>query len=107
MCPVRCLQWYLKQTEPIRVGRVRLFLTFPPSSKTDCSAADISRCIVGTVRWTCSECSDNNLQLSRVTAHEVRALSTFCALSAGVPSEDVIRAGTWRSANSFVSFLPA
>ena len=104
LCPVRALRWYLNRTKPTRQGRVRLFLPIPPATKLDCSAGDISKWIVGTVRWAYAEGSDTQKSLSRVTAHEVRALSASWALSAGVPVNDFLQAGTWRSANSFISF---
>ena len=104
LCPVRALRWYLSRTKAIRAGRMRLFLPLSSARKTDCSAADISKWIVGTVRWAYSESSDSQLRISRVSAHEVRALSTSLALSAGISVDDVIHAGTWRSTNSFVSF---
>ena len=104
LCPVRALRWYLHRTKASRAGRLRLFLPLPSAKKSDCSAADISKWIVSTVRWAYNESSESQLRLDRVSAHEVRALSTSMALAAGVPLDDVVRAGTWRSANSFVSF---
>ena len=83
---------------------MRLFLPLPNSKKSDCSPADISKWIAGTVRWAYNESSESQLRLARVSAHEVRALSMSWALTAGIPLDEVIRAGTWRSANSFVSF---
>ena len=104
LCPVRALRWYVNRVKEIRQGRMRLFLPIPPSTKSDCSAADISKWIIGTVRWSYSEGTNNQLRLSRVTAHEVRALAASWALTAGVPVNDFLQAGTWRSANSFISF---
>ena len=104
LCPVRSLRWYLKRTDAFRAGRTRLFLPIPPSAKKDISSADVSRWIAGTVRWVYAESSDVNLRLSRVSAHEVRALAASWAYASGVPSDEFLKAGTWRSANSFVSF---
>ena len=104
LCPVRSLRWYLKRTESFRAGRSRLFLPIPPATKTDISKPVIAKWIATTVRWAYQESADPDLNLSNVSAHEVRALSTSWALTAGLPVEDVLRAGTWRSPNSFVSF---
>ena len=104
LCPVRCLRWYLRRTESFRAGRVRLFLPIPPSASRDISKATISAWITRTVRWVYNESSETDLRLTRVTAHEVRALSASLVYAAGTPAEDVLRAGTWRCPNSFVSF---
>ena len=83
---------------------MRLFLLLPSATKSDCSPADVSRWIIETVRWAYAETSDNQLRLNRVTAQEVRSLSTSRALLSGVHLDEIVKAGTWRSPNSFVSF---
>ena len=102
LCPVRAIRWYLSRTKSRRDGNMRFFL--PLSKKADCSAADISKWICGTISWAHSECSEHQRGLARVSAHEVRAIATSAALLSGVPLDEILQAGTWRSSNSFVSF---
>ena len=102
LCPVRAIRWYLSRTKSRRDGNMRFFL--PLSKKADCSAADISKWICGTISWAHSECSEHQRGLARVSAHEVRAIATSTALLSGVPLDEILQAGTWRSSNSFVSF---
>ena len=60
----------------------------------DISKPVIAKWITTTVRWVYLESSDSDLNISSVSAHEVRAPSTSWALSAGLPVEEVLRAGT-------------
>ena len=104
LCPVRAIRWYLHRTNSFRGERSRLFIPYDSDNKSDCSAAIISKWIIQTVRWAYQEASDDSLRLSRVTAHEVRAISTSWAVHAGIPVAEVIKAATWRSPNSFISY---
>ena len=68
------------------------------------SKAEVSKWITNTIRWAYEESEESDLRLTRVSAHAFRALAASCLYTAGFSSEDVLRAGTWRSPNSFVSF---
>ena len=103
LCPVRSLKWYCNRTKDIRGDRTRLFIPWK-SDKMDCTTADISKWIVNTIKVAYSSSTADTQALSKVTAHEVRAVATSWALWAGVSIKSVIEAGTWHSQNSFISF---
>ena len=66
--------------------------------------ADISKWIVNTIKVAYSSSTADTQALSKVTAHEVRAVATSWALWSGVSIKSVIEAGTWCSLNTFISF---
>ena len=67
------------------------------------SPATISRWIVETIRFAYSDPSEESLQFARVTAHEVRALSTSWAFFRGTSLSDLLSAVHWRSQSTFSS----
>ena len=77
LCPVRSLKFYLKRVESRRNGRKRLFL--PIKGVSDISPATISRWICRVIRKAYESLSKSDLKLMKVTAHDVRALSSSWA----------------------------
>ena len=72
------------------------------SLRRDISAVSISRWIVKTIQL-CYKVEGERL-VSPVKAHSVRALATSLAFFRQASLEQIIRAGTWTSANTFISF---
>ena len=102
LCPVRSLKFYLKKVESRRNGRKRLFL--PIKGVSDISPATISRWICRVIRKAYESLSKSDLKLMKVTAHEVRALSSSWAYLNAVSLDDVMRAAYWHSESTFSSF---
>ena len=102
-CPVRALKWYFDRTKERRGNNTRLFLPLS-ENQSDCSKRDIAKWIVQAIRAAYNLSPVATRDFNRVTAHEVRAISTSLGLWAGVSVQKVIEAGTWRSNNSFTSF---
>ncbi|MBV2113361.1 MAG: hypothetical protein KUF82_20610 [Candidatus Thiodiazotropha sp. (ex Ctena orbiculata)] len=102
LCPVRALRIYLSRTKNFRRGRNRLFISFVKGYTKEISASTISRWIVDSVRFAYSQSS--SCSASKVCAHELRALSTSWAWLNHVPLDRILRAGFWRSDNSFIRF---
>ena len=80
LCPVRSLLQYRKATTTpeCRKGRKKLFISYKPAKSDEIKRATISSWIVKLIRLAYeSECSDpRTLELHKVSAHEVRALSS-------------------------------
>ena len=91
-CPVRAIKWYLKRTEALRQS-ARLFI-LPRPPYTPASKDTISRWIV--------EVITPHVSGGRGRAHDVRGLASSTALFSGVPIEDIIKAGAWKTPTTFV-----
>ncbi len=104
LCPVRALRVYLRRVTVLRRGRRRLFISFRLKRTAEVSMSTISRWIVQTVREAYQLSGERGPLPDNVTAHEVRALSTSWAWLNNVPLDRVLRAGYWRSENSFIAF---
>ncbi|MEW8546512.1 MAG: hypothetical protein AB2693_23605, partial [Candidatus Thiodiazotropha sp.] len=102
LCPVRALSTYLRRTKNFRRGRKRLFISFVKGYSKEISAATISRWIVDSVHFAYDQSS--SCSASKVCAHELRALSSSWAWLNHVPLDRILRAGFWRSDNSFIRF---
>lgn len=99
LCPVRALRIYMRRTKSFRKDRKRLFISYVKAYEKEISASTISRWIVDTVRFSYEKSGNSSL---KICAHELRALSTSFAWLNRVPLDSVLRAGFWRSENSFV-----
>ena len=98
LCPVRQLQLYLRDTERIRGGCLRLFIHWNRAIK-DIMRSHISKWIIETVKeaytWADRDHED------RVTAHEVRVLLASLAYNCQVALPDILSAAYWRSSGVF------
>ena len=65
------------------------------------SADTISRWIVQTIKFAYGS---NNMEHSKINAHEVRALASSWAWLNGVPLREVVKASFWSSENSFIRY---
>ena len=70
----------------------------------DISKSTISHWIKDTIRLCYQSANADILQLSRVKAHDVRALSASLAFRGGVPLDQILSACYWRSHGTFTSF---
>ncbi|MCG7869396.1 MAG: hypothetical protein JAY74_23885 [Candidatus Thiodiazotropha taylori] len=102
LCPVRAVRAYLDRVKSKRSGRKRLFL--PLKGTKDISPATISRWICEVIRLAYSKLSSSDLSFMKISAHEVRALSSSWAYWNSVALDDVVRAAYWRSNSTFSSF---
>ena len=103
LCPVRALRFYVERTRPIRDGRTRLFLPVR-AGKRDISAQTISKWLVSTIKAAYVTASQEDVQLHKVRAHDIRALSASWATFSGVPVDEVMSAASWRSHTTFTDF---
>ena len=108
LCPVSSLLQYRKATTTpeCRKGRKKLFISYKPSKSDEIKRATISTWIVKLIRLAYeSEGSDpRTLELHKVSAHEVRALSASASVFRGMTLDTVLQSCTWRSRNTFSDF---
>ena len=102
LCPVRALRAYLSRVKAKRLGRKRLFL--PLKGSKDISPSTISRWICDVIKLAYADLSSSDLSFMKISAHEVRALSSSWAYWNSVALEDVVRAAYWRTNSTFSSF---
>ncbi len=98
LCPVRCLLQYCKATATpeCRKGRKKLFMSYKPSKSEEIKRATISSWICKLIRLGYeSEGSDPRaLELHKVSAHEVRALSASTSVFRGMMVDSVLQSCT-------------
>ena len=108
LCPVRSLLQYRKTTSSpgCRKGRKKLFLSYKPSKTDEIKKATISSWIVKLIRQVYATEGSNPcaLELHKVSAHEVRALSASASVFRGMNTDTVMQACTWRARSTFSDF---
>ena len=93
---------------PTRSQEVIHFLnSYKPSFTEEIKKATISSWIVKLIHLAYSTAGKNpgTLELHRVTAHDVRALSASTSAFRGMTTEDIMQSCTWRSRSTFSDFL--
>ena len=86
----------------MRDNKRLFFISYLNHIKKDISLVSLSRWIVKTIQL-CYELEGAKLR-SSAKAHSVRALSASLAFFKQASMEQVIRAGTWVSSNTFISY---
>ena len=71
----------------------------------DVSPSTISRWICDVIKLVYADLSSSDLSFMKISAHEVRALSSSWAYWNSVALDDVVRAGYWRTKSTFASFI--
>ena len=97
LCPVRQLKLFIRDSERIRGDCQRMFIHW------NCNIREIMRSHIS--RWIVETVKEANTQADReydrVTAHEVRALSSSWAYNCQVALPDILSAAFWRSSGVF------
>ena len=105
LCPVRALKAYLDRVSTLRKGRRRLFIPSSTRTTSEIRPDTISKWIQSVVREAYSACPEVEQPEGRVSAHEVRALSTsWRAFNRGCAIGELMQAAFWRSEDTFATF---
>ena len=99
LCPVRILRKYLEFTSDVSEGPLLLKCNSLGRPKMQTISAWLKNCIQ--LAYSSEEATRG------VKAHEVRKLAASWAFFSGTSAEDVVRAGKWRSANTFTNHYMA
>ena len=104
LCPARALKAYLNKTKSMRKGKALLFVSLREGYSKDITRITISQWIKQTIH-TCYQFSDmTDQQVTRVRAHDVRAMAASLAFKGGISLEQVLSSCYWRSHNTFTNF---
>ena len=108
LCPVRALLQYRKVTSSpgCRKGRKKLLISYKPSKTDEIKKATISSWIVKLIRLAYATEGSNPcaLELHKVSAHEVRALSASTSVFRGMNADIIMQSCTWRARSTFSDF---
>ena len=107
LCPVRAIRIYTERTDELRGERERLILSFKEGMKKDISKNTVSSYLKRTIQMTYELAgkSEELQRLHKVKAHEVRAMAASWAFFNNVSAEDIMAACSWKSHNTFTSYL--
>ena len=103
LCPVRALKVYLARTQDIRENRKLLFISYKAGHKGDIHKNTISSWIRKLLHFAYSSAPEDVIKLSSARTHEVRALASSMAFRGNMELEEVLKACTWKSANTFTT----
>ena len=104
LCPVRCLREYIRRMEPLRPrSSSRLFLT-TGRTKKEVSKNSISLWIRHVIRRAYTLANSTDLSLCKVSARDVRAISTSLLFLKNKSLAQIMSAAQWRCTLTFVTF---
>ena len=103
LCPVRAIKIYLDRTRELREDRRLLFVSYKAGHKGDIHKNTISSWIRKLLHWVYSSAPENVIKLSSARTHEVRALASSMAFRGSMELEEVLKACSWKSANTFAT----
>ena len=103
LCPVRAIKIYLDRTQDLREDRHLLFVSYKAGHKGDIHKNTISSWIRKLLHWVYSSAPEDAIKLSSARTHEVRALASSMAFRGSMELEEVLKACTWKSANTFAT----
>ena len=104
LCPVRALRFYLERVAAWRGDRTALFVSMKKGHKGEIAPATISSWLRKTVLECYQLAQPDDLTVTRVKAHDVRALSTSLAFHRQASFEQIIQAGRWSNHSTFTEF---
>ena len=102
LCPIRAFRCYLQHTHTLQKSQKLLFISHLEHVHREISPVSISRWMVKTIRF-CYEKEGASLT-SSVKAYSVRAVATSLTFFNQASLDQVVRAGTWVSPNTLISF---
>ena len=103
LCPVRAIKIYLDRTKDLREDRQLLFVSYKAGHKGDIHKNTISSWIRKLLYWVYSSAPEDAIKLSSARTHEVRALASSMAFRGSMELEEVLKACTWKSSNTFAT----
>ena len=105
LCPLRALRLYLTKTAPARPHCARLFVSSASTlHHKSVTKNTISLWIRSVIKSAYSSVPKDDLQLWKISAHEVRALATSLLFKHNHSIKQVMAAASWKSNSTFVSF---
>ena len=103
LCPVRALKIYLNRTKDLRGDKKLLLVSYKAGHKGDIHKNTVSSWIRKLLVFCYSKAPEDVIQMSSSRTHEVRALASSMAFRGSIELEEVLRACTWKNANTFTT----
>jgi integrase len=104
LCPVRALKTYLARTQHLRKDKKLLFIAHKEGHSKDIHPNTISGWIRKLIHFVYANCDDSAAKFHGTSAHAIRGLAATLAFKGTAPVEDIMRACSWKSHNTFTSF---
>ena len=96
ICPLTTLKAYMKETETIRNGENKLFISFIKPNKA------VSRYTIS--RWTKQVLTNSGIDTKMFTSHSTRAASATKAHQKEIPLDTILNTIGWESAKTFQKY---
>ena len=96
ICPLTTLKAYMKETETIRNGENKLFISFIKPNKA------VSRYTIS--RWTKQVLTNSGIDTKMFTSHSTRAASATKAHQKEIPLDAILNTIGWESAKTFQKY---
>lgn len=104
LCPVRAIRIYLERTDPIRRDRKKLIISAKEGYNKDICANTISSYLKKTIVFAYQNATKDNLKIRNIKAHQVRSVAASWAYLKNVAMNDILKACSWKSHNTFTSY---
>ena len=105
LCPVRSLRYYLQKVKPLRTKHKRgLFISFDARHTGEITANTIAGWIKNVIREAYHNANEELCDLSRISAHEVRALGASAAYQKNLSLDTINNACYWRGHSTFTTY---
>ncbi|KAJ8020009.1 hypothetical protein HOLleu_41830 [Holothuria leucospilota] len=92
----KVLLHYMKSTNQVRGSETKLFISYAKLHNAF-STDTLSR-------WLKIVLANSGIDVSRYKAHSTRSAATSAAISAGVPTDEILRTAGWHSEKTFATF---
>ena len=96
ICPLTTLKAYMKETETLRNGENKLFISFIKPNKA------VSRDTIS--RWTKQVLTNSGIDTKMFTSHSTRAASATKAHQKEIPLDTILNTIGWESAKTFQKY---
>lgn len=106
LCPNRALKYYLARTEQLRKpGQKLLFISFDKErhQNKEVHKNTISSWVRKCIQFCYQNAKDNPAELVGARAHDLRGMAATLAWDGCTDIEDILQAGSWTTANTFIS----
>ena len=104
MCPVRSLKAYLARTRGMRAGKDLLLISYRENHPGDICKNTLSGWIRKLLTMVYSLADKDTAALANLSTHAIRGMAASLAFKGNADMEDLLRACSWKSNNTFISF---
>ena len=105
LCPVRSLRYYLHKAKSLRTKHKRaLFISFDKRHQGEITSNTIAGWIKNVIKHAYNSAESVDCDLSRISAHEVRALGASVHFQSNLSLSSLNQACYWRGHSTFTNY---